>query len=631
MASTSRGAAATARATSRLAVLCAARLASIASDSTTSSLPFDCLAGSFNWEEGWSDEKKVWCCKHGSKGCSTTGAPVPAAASTTAEAPRPATARAEASTTSANYDCMEGWFNWRSGWSLGKKTWCCEHAHKGCYEKEDETTTTMLDFDCSAGLDTWEKLWSREKQHWCCEHESRGCAGAVTPAPTLAAPAPPPRPAPPADLAAKFPASGCLSLCTVLGIAAPCRARVRYASSHEFGDQPNACAKALVRVIEQCSNCATCALAETGCHDVHEEDVGKVRAPEHAGHSESTEPPAATAACDHSCLYKNRTATCRERVIWSANHKFLGRANACREAWRCVQDECPSCADCPLAHTGCLEHTAVGPPLAVTALVTASPKSTQLFDCLAGYSNWERAWSPDKRKWCCEREQRGCDAQMKEGSIARTTVPFDCLAGLSNWKIGWSKLKRKWCFCEQDKIPLSRDNCPEAEPVKFDCDAGRKHWEDGWSQKKKAWCCSPRHGGCPKPVAATTTEATDARRTEPKEKPRHAHDCHKDLATWSTSWSPEKKDWCCKKEEVHCNPLPQMLVVKTERWRPIAPTGGRLSRALVAAAVAVAVGGATVALVMFGSRLSTQRAKRRGMQGLPQEADLLPFEEDFAE
>merc|ERR1712232_1416503 len=35
----------------------------------TTSLPYDCQAGVSNWQMGWSDPKKAWCCAHGGKGC----------------------------------------------------------------------------------------------------------------------------------------------------------------------------------------------------------------------------------------------------------------------------------------------------------------------------------------------------------------------------------------------------------------------------------------------------------------------------------------------------------------------------------------------------------------------------------
>jgi hypothetical protein len=49
--------------------------ASVPADDTTSSSSleashtFDCDAGLANWEKGWSDQKKDWCCAQEQKGC----------------------------------------------------------------------------------------------------------------------------------------------------------------------------------------------------------------------------------------------------------------------------------------------------------------------------------------------------------------------------------------------------------------------------------------------------------------------------------------------------------------------------------------------------------------------------------
>jgi hypothetical protein len=36
------------------------------------SRPYDCEAGYSNWQAGWSDDKKAWCCDNEQKGCSGT-------------------------------------------------------------------------------------------------------------------------------------------------------------------------------------------------------------------------------------------------------------------------------------------------------------------------------------------------------------------------------------------------------------------------------------------------------------------------------------------------------------------------------------------------------------------------------
>lgn len=95
------------------------------------SLPYDCEAGFSNWEEGWSNTKKKWCCEHAKRGC--------------------------------EYDCNAGAHNWKKGWSDRKKDYCCRRENKGC------------PFDCEAGYANMQSGWSFLKKAWCCEHKERGC------------------------------------------------------------------------------------------------------------------------------------------------------------------------------------------------------------------------------------------------------------------------------------------------------------------------------------------------------------------------------------------------------------------------------------------------------------------------
>merc|ERR1712062_176262 len=78
---------------------------------------YDCNAGYNNWAKGWSDSKKVWCCEHASRGCTTTSPP---------------------------YDCQAGYFNWVKGWSDSKKSWCCQHRARGCNANEGYGTKAVV-------------------------------------------------------------------------------------------------------------------------------------------------------------------------------------------------------------------------------------------------------------------------------------------------------------------------------------------------------------------------------------------------------------------------------------------------------------------------------------------------------
>jgi len=114
---------------------------------------FDCIAGFSDWEHGWSQAEKDWCCEKVGRGCP--------------------------SYTLLPFDCNAGYANWRHGWSDKKKEWCCTNAGVGCEAHKP--------FDCLADLANWEARWTADKKEWCCIHESRGCpknGGCTTAAPT---------------------------------------------------------------------------------------------------------------------------------------------------------------------------------------------------------------------------------------------------------------------------------------------------------------------------------------------------------------------------------------------------------------------------------------------------------------
>jgi len=62
--------------------------------------PFECKEGIKNWESGWSESKKDWCCNFQNTAC--------------------------------EFDCLEGDEIWEESWSLEKKDWCCKHKAVAC-------------------------------------------------------------------------------------------------------------------------------------------------------------------------------------------------------------------------------------------------------------------------------------------------------------------------------------------------------------------------------------------------------------------------------------------------------------------------------------------------------------------
>jgi len=76
----------------------------------------------------------------------------------------------------AKFNCNQGLSNWKEGWSPEKKTWCCEHEVKGCEPKLlSSAEADKLGFDCVKDHGKWKTAWSFAKKAWCCQHKSTGC------------------------------------------------------------------------------------------------------------------------------------------------------------------------------------------------------------------------------------------------------------------------------------------------------------------------------------------------------------------------------------------------------------------------------------------------------------------------
>jgi len=116
----------------------------------------------------WSPEKRAMCCQKYGNGCATPAPP---------PAPAPV------------YDCNAGFANWQAGWSVPKKAWCCTHSGRGCQTGGGCETTmppppppppmTSAPYDCNAGFANWKAGWSVAKKAWCCTHTGRGCETAA--------------------------------------------------------------------------------------------------------------------------------------------------------------------------------------------------------------------------------------------------------------------------------------------------------------------------------------------------------------------------------------------------------------------------------------------------------------------
>jgi len=92
--------------------------------------PFDCADGASS--SGWSRGKRAWCCLYKQEGCGIESAKEPPTAPAAGADGLPAAAGAilgvvEGGTKGEGFQCDDGLFDGRQGWSAAKKAWCCHY------------------------------------------------------------------------------------------------------------------------------------------------------------------------------------------------------------------------------------------------------------------------------------------------------------------------------------------------------------------------------------------------------------------------------------------------------------------------------------------------------------------------
>ena len=85
------------------------------------------------------------------------------------------------------------------------------------------------------------------------------------------------------------------------------------------------------------------------------------------------------------------------------------------------------------------------------------PTSSALFDCNAGFSNWDIApgrrfmaellvvedWSQARKDWCCRTAPDGGKRMAR--THRRACTQFDCHLGVSHWQLKWPPEKKEYC------------------------------------------------------------------------------------------------------------------------------------------------------------------------------------------
>jgi len=124
--------------------------------------PYDCGAGRANWQLGWSDAKKGWCCANEHINCGAGGAAAGGAAAGAAGG------AAGGSWSVSHSYTVHGHGHPPSAAAAGMM-WQWQSNHWVQVHMGHEA------FACHAGLNNWKIGWSSAKKDWCCEKEGLGC------------------------------------------------------------------------------------------------------------------------------------------------------------------------------------------------------------------------------------------------------------------------------------------------------------------------------------------------------------------------------------------------------------------------------------------------------------------------
>merc|ERR1712151_301525 len=153
-------------------------------------------------------------------------------------------------------------------------------------------------------------------------------------------------------------------------------------------------------------------------------------APEHSTSSTTlTAAKAYSKGCETMCTIKERELTCEQHVQQQAIHQFLNSENACELAHDVVMRECAHCSSCSLSKTHCALDV---------------PSASHNYDCKAELDHWQRRWSLNKKRFCCQHSGEGCPSHT-------TSLPYDCNDGFSTWEKAWSSEKKAWCCHSRDR------------------------------------------------------------------------------------------------------------------------------------------------------------------------------------
>lgn len=259
------------------------------------------------------------------------------------------------------------------------------------------STTAM--YECNTGEDVL--TWNVTKRVFCCVNHQLGC-------PTT----PPPVPDPPLpDPAA--PKVECSSECSFQGHLSTCSGHIQWAAQEWYANNSNACLTAFGLLLAHCPACNSCTIAKAGCQQPTQPpttslypvvpQVGTPKAAADAPTLGADAQPKADQDAKSDAGDGDATYNCDPHASDVDAWTILQRVYCCKEKE-------VACPEPPGGSKKAHE--------ANSSASTPKQNSTTTefeFNCVAAFSNWQKAWSDDKKKWCCENQGLGC---VEEAALA---------------------------------------------------------------------------------------------------------------------------------------------------------------------------------------------------------------------
>jgi len=245
-------------------------------------------------------------------------------------------------------------------------------------------------------------------------------------------------------------------------------------------------------------------------------------------------------------------------------------------------------------------------------------------DCSVAFNNWQAAWGPQKKAYCCQHEHKGCPpppAPNPPPPVTTYCPPLDCNVAWANWQAAWSVTKKAYCCQHEQK------GCPPTPPAPhpptpcppLDCSVAYNNWQAAWGPQKKLYCCQHEHKGCPPGTSPPVTAAPIVPAPSPSATTACPPiDCNVAFTNWKAAWGATKKAYCCAHEGKGCTGAVQPFSGVVQSYEQPQQTSGYM-QALPASGT-VLVSGMVGASTLAAAALMVFRCQRRTF-----EADFEPM------